>query len=240
MELDDSGVRAGVWTFEHPVHCPRFVLFPMAHVAEAAFYKHVTARVRRCDLAVVEGIVGKSHHAKAVVSVYDLIDRFDHLGLVVDNIDLRALSIPLVRPDMTGAAFDRNWKRAPIRHRLLLRAAMVPFQLEFMRRQITRRDVAKVLDAQVGSMNVSIEDEQAHRVASRVWDSLIDDTERDRRLGEALTSIHVKRSQESIAVAVVYGAAHMRAAAGHLRTLGYRSTGCERLTVFSFDSPASG
>ena len=113
---------------------------------------------------------------------------------------------------------------------------MVPFHFEFMRRQVTRRDVAKVLDAEVGSMNVSIEDERAHRVASRVWDSLIDDNERDRRLGEALTSIHVKRSQESIAVAVVYGAAHMRAAVGQLQTLAYRSTGCERLTVFSFDA----
>jgi len=123
MELDDSGVQAGVRTFRHPVHCPRFVLLPMVHVAEPAFYEDVTARVRRCDL-----------------------------------------------------------------------------------------------------------------VASRVWDTLIDDTERDRRLGEALTSIHVKRSQGSIAVAVVYGAAHMRAAVSHLRTLGYGSTGCERLTVFSFDA----
>jgi hypothetical protein len=140
MEVDESGVCSHVRTFEHPVHRPRFVLLPMAHVAEPAFFEDVTARVRRCDLAVVEGIVGKSHHhAKTVGSVYDLIDRFDHLGLVVEKIDFRASSIPLVRPDMTGAAFDRNWKRSPIRHRLLLRAAMVPFHLAFMRRQITRR-----------------------------------------------------------------------------------------------------
>jgi hypothetical protein len=92
MEVDDRAVRAAVWTFQHPINCPRFVLFPMAHIAEPAFYKNVTARVGRSDLAVVEGIVGKSRHAKAIVSIYDVIARMDHLGLVVENIDYRAMS----------------------------------------------------------------------------------------------------------------------------------------------------
>jgi hypothetical protein len=99
------------------------VLFPMAHMAEPAFYENVTARVGRSDLSVVEGIVGKSRHAKTMVCIYDVVARIDHLGLVPENIDYRAMSIPLVRPDMTGEAFDRGWQRAPIRHRLLFRAS---------------------------------------------------------------------------------------------------------------------
>jgi hypothetical protein len=236
MEVDDRAVRAAVWTFQHPINCPRFVLFPMAHIAEPAFYKNVTARVGRSDLSVVEGIVGKSRHAKTIVSIYDVIARIDHLGLVVENIDYRAMSIPLVRPDMTGEAFDRGWQRAPIRHRLLLRASRLAFAFGSVRRHATRRVVADVLDAQAGSMNVSIENEKYHRVASRLWDTLIDDNDRDRLLVQALTSIHEERSQESIVVAVVYGAAHMPAVVRHLQTLGYQSTECEWLTVFGFDS----
>jgi hypothetical protein len=211
MEVDDRAVRAAVWTFQHPINCPRFVLFPMAHIAEPAFYKNVTARVGRSDLAVVEGIVGKSRHAKTIVCIYDVVARIDHLGLVVENIDYRAMSIPLVRPDMTGEAFDRGWQRAPIRHRLLLRASRLAFAFGSVRRHATRRVVADVLDAQAGSMNVSIENEKYDRIASRVWDRLIDDDERDRLLVQALTSMHEERSQESIVVAVVYGAAHMPA-----------------------------
>jgi hypothetical protein len=60
-------------------------------------------------------------------------------------------------------------------------------------------------------MSVSIENEKYDRVASRVWDRLIDDDERDRLLVQALTSMHEERSQESIVVAVVYGAEHMPA-----------------------------
>jgi hypothetical protein len=237
MEVDDRAVRAAVWTFQHPINCPRFVLFPMAHVAEPAFYENVTARVGRSDLAVVEGIVGKSRHAKTIVSINDLVARMDHLGLVVQNIDYRAMSIPLVRPDKTGEAFDRVWRRAPVWHRLLLRACRLAVAFGSVRRQVTRRLFADVLDAQVGSMNVSIEYEKYDRVARRVSDSLSSINERDRLLVQALTSIHEERSQESIVVAVVYGAAHMPAVVRHLQTLGYQSTECEWLTVFGLDSP---
>jgi hypothetical protein len=201
VEVDDRAVRAAVWSFQHPINCPPFVLFPMAHMAEPAFYENVTARVGRSDLSVVERIVGKSRHAKTIVCIYDVVARIDHLGLVVENIDYRAMSIPLVRADMTGEAFDRGWQRPPIRHRVLFRASRLALAFGSVRRHVTRRVVADVLDAQAGSMSVSIGNEKYDRVASRVWDRLIDDDERDRLLVQALTSMHEERSQESIVVA---------------------------------------
>jgi hypothetical protein len=56
--------------------------------------------------------------------------------------------------------------------------------------------------------------------------------ERDARLLAALTAVHELRSAEDVTVAVVYGAAHMRAALRGLGDrLGYRVRAVEWLTV---------
>jgi hypothetical protein len=59
--------------------------------------------------------------------------------------------------------------------------------------------------------------------------------ERDRLLLDALASIHRQRCQEPIAVAVVYGAQHMRAVVHGLSArFGYRPVAADWLEVFEF------
>lgn len=57
--------------------------------------------------------------------------------------------------------------------------------------------------------------------------------ERDKLLLDALASIHEQRRNEPIEVAVVYGAAHMRAVVHYLSTrFGYRPADADWLDVF--------
>jgi hypothetical protein len=55
--------------------------------------------------------------------------------------------------------------------------------------------------------------------------------ERDERLVAALDDLHARRAAEPVTVAVVYGAAHMRAAARGLTRHGYRVRTGDWLTV---------
>jgi hypothetical protein len=51
-----AGTRAAVHSFGHPDTPLRFVVVPMVHIAEAAFYERVEAMVTGCDLVVAEGV----------------------------------------------------------------------------------------------------------------------------------------------------------------------------------------
>jgi pheromone shutdown protein TraB len=57
---------------------------------------------------------------------------------------------------------------------------------------------------------------------------------RDTLLVRALDTIHQRRSQEPISVAVVYGAGHMPAVVRYLARYGYRPSSAEWLTVFGY------
>ncbi len=73
----------------------------------------------------------------------------------------------------------------------------------------------------------------AQRLLGSRW--LEDLDERDQRLISALSELHERRSGESITVAVVYGARHMRAVVRELaRQYGYRVRSAGWLTVTTF------
>lgn len=56
VEVTELSARCAVLTVRHREKPLRFVVFPMLHVAQPAFSREVTRRLRVLDLVVVEGV----------------------------------------------------------------------------------------------------------------------------------------------------------------------------------------
>ncbi|MFJ2509633.1 hypothetical protein ACIPEL_01755 [Streptomyces griseoviridis] len=227
-----AGVRSAVTRFWRPDSRVRFLLCPMIHLAEPAFYREVTARLRRdCDLVVAEGSGDAAPAADALVASYARLDGRERFGLVVQDIDPRTLGVPVIHPDLNGQEPQRGHREPPLRDRVTL-AALVPAVLAGMRLFGTRRYLARHLTTE----------DLLSRTEGRAQDAPpdVDDRvlgRRDRLLAEALTRLHHTAAGPRT-VGVLYGAAHMRAAATALTGLGYHADGADWLTVFTLDPPA--
>jgi hypothetical protein len=230
VEVTDlAGLRVVVWPFRRPGTPLSFLLFPMIHLGEARFYAEVAERLRSCDLLVVEGIGGRSASLRALTS-YKQLAGVERLGLVLQDIDVRALGVELIRPDMDAEDLDAGWRRVPWTERAAARV-LLPAVNWGLRLVGTRRMLADHM-----AMNDLPEGLDLEDLPFAGIDDLVVD-QRDRRLVDALAAIHAGRSHEPITVGVVYGAAHMRAVIRALWALGYRPGGGEWLTVFGILDP---
>ncbi|OIJ62767.1 hypothetical protein [Streptomyces mangrovisoli] len=224
-----AGVRSAVIRFTRPGTGLAFLLFPMIHLGEAEFYREVGARLRGCDLVIAEGVGEGSAGADALVASYQRLSGNERMGLVVQDIDLDALGVPVVNPDMAGAEFQRGFKRLPLKERALV-ATVVPAITAGMRLLGTRHWVAR---------HLATEDllSEAEETAADFWPGLDDllVRRRDQLLVKALTDQHRAHGHRQVpfTVGVVYGAVHMRAASEALTALGYHAADGEWLTVFT-------
>lgn len=58
IEVTDLAVRSAIIRLRRRETPLQFVLYPMIHVARPAFYAAVTARLKRADVVVAEGVGG--------------------------------------------------------------------------------------------------------------------------------------------------------------------------------------
>lgn len=214
------GTRSAVIRLRRKGSELQFVVFPMLHVASPRFYADVTARLRECDVLVVEGVSSRSVLTWALTASYRVIPKNRRAGVVVDNIRYADLGVPLVNPDVTAGELTRSWRTLPLRLRLMvwcMLPVVVVAQLLGGRKRLLSR-----------SIQVNDDDLPEHEV-----DELLAGVfggERDRRLFAALTELHAARSHERIDVAIVYGAAHVPPLVeAMLVTLGYRARSAEWL-----------
>ena len=229
-----AGVRSAVIRFTRSGTGLTFVLFPMVHLGEAAFYREVAVRLRRdCDLVVAEGVGEGSPGADALVASYQRLDGHERLGLVVQDIDFAALGLPVVCPDMSGAQFQEGFRRLPLKERAMV-ATVVPAMTAGMRLLGTRRWLAR---------HLAVEDlvSDSEQAVADFWPGLDDLVlrRRDRLLAKALTDFDRAYAGRTgpFTIAVVYGAGHMRAASETLSGLGYHAADAEWTTVFALDPP---
>jgi len=228
-----AGVRSAVIRFRGPGTELGFTLFPMIHLGEPGFYREVTARLRRCDLVVAEGVGAGSPAAEALAASYARLDGHERLGLVVQDIDYDTLGVPVVCPDMSGAEFEDGYRRLPLRERAVL-ATLIPAITAGMRLFGTRRYVARHLATE----DLLSEAEEAALDTLPGLDDLVM-RRRDRLLVRTLTEYHHAHTARTgpFVIGIVYGAEHMRAASEALTGLGYHAADAEWVTVFPLDPP---
>jgi len=229
IEVSVTGVRSAVITLRSAGTPMRVILVPMIHLGSPGYYRSVTARLAGCDLIVAEGVSGRSVVASALTLAYRLPARSRRLGLTVQDIDYASLGIPIVRPDVTARQFRERWRSVPALQRLAVWCLVPPFALAFALLG-TRRTLSRYLA--LDDLPTPLED-QARQMIPQLTELLLD--HRDGLLVDCLASIHQAHQSESIDVAVVYGAEHMRAVAHELlRRYGYRPREAEWLNVFDF------
>ncbi|WP_431901370.1 hypothetical protein [Nonomuraea sp. bgisy101] len=210
IETSIIGVRSAVLTFRRPGSPMRFLLIPMVHVAEQAFYDQVAERLRGCDLIVAEG------EPYADLLLHRRISRIRVDGLVhqLVGLDVESLGVPLLWPDRDD---DRGRWFSLVMDAL----TAVPDWLTTIRFPSGGIDVT----------DLTGHDGWAGGRAKQVWRKLMLH-ERDKRLLDLLTRIHEERGEEPITVGVPWGAAHMMAVAGCLFSeFGYRVVAAEWVTV---------
>jgi hypothetical protein len=226
IEITAAGIRSAVLTLRRRETPMRFVVFPMLHVGTPEFYDAVADRVRRCDIAVVEGVSGRSPLLRALTLSYRAARFNRRTRLVTQSLDCRELGVPVVRPDVDADQFEAGWRKVPLSDRLLVWAAL-PVVMT-MRLFGGSRLIWYGLE-DLNDLPSDLEQEyEFHN--PEMYEALMH--ERDRRLLAALSELHERHCSENIDVAVVYGAAHVPAVVhGLLLHHGYRARGGEWLTV---------
>jgi hypothetical protein len=229
IEVSVTGVRSAVITLRAPDRPQRIVLFPMMHLGEPTFYAGVTVRLGQCAVVLDEGIREQSLIARALTISYRLPGRRGRLALVEQRIDYSRLSAEVIRPDMTGRQFRAGWQGVPVLQRaafvLLAPVVGAGFWLLGTRRMVARYAAAEDLP---DAAEVMLRNE-----APALTELLLD--RRDALLAAALDEVLVQYRDESIDIAVVYGAAHMPALTRYLLAkYEFRPRDAEWLTVFDF------
>ncbi len=228
IEVTGLGVRSAVIRLRRRETPLQFVLYPMIHMAKPAFYAAVTTRLKRADVVVAEGVgAGERSVLTGALTLSYTVLRFNRrAGLVTQDIDYAALSVPVVRPDVSAAEFAAGWQRVPLAHRLMvwcLLPVIVVARLFGGTRMIWSRSV------EVNDLPSAEDEEVADQLPE--LDAAFGG-ERDDRLLAALCQLHELRGAEAIEVAVVYGAAHIPVVVqGLLERYGYRARSADWITV---------
>lgn len=228
IEHSIIGTRSAVLRLRRPGSALQFVLFPMLHIADPAFYREVTRRLRETDLVIAEGVRGSSALTTGLTLTYRVIPANRRSGLVTDDIDYRSLGVPVLNHDASSGEVEKSWRALPWRFRLLvwlLMPYLLVFQLVGGRRRLLCPDI------EVSDLPTR-QDELAGEDLELFEEALVD--KRDEGLRRALGEIVRTRSDEPIVVAVVYGARHMPGIVEYLMNAhGYRVREADWITVIA-------
>ena len=209
------GLRAAQLHFRHPESRVTVSLFPMVHVGDVQFYHDVHAAAFDHDVILVEGV--KSPVARRLTRAYRWLD-LERLGLVVqpnlarsDNGGAR-----VVLADLPTREFHDEWSKVPLRLRLTVSIGAPIYGL-LQRYLATRHSLAE---------RMCLEDRRSPEeilswtpYLQRFWACVRD--ARDARLIGCLAAELEAGGLGNKRIAVVYGAAHMRAVAAALASRGF-------------------
>jgi hypothetical protein len=185
----------------------------------------------------MDGLAGprrKWDAASALTASYQIPVRSRRIGLIEDNIDYRALGVPVLYPDMTDDEFAAAWRDIPGWQRTVALAAFPLYGLHLMAFG-SRHSLARGLE-----VNDTDWYERRAAAATGPGNELLTvvGEKRDRLLMTALEAVHDTCAGEAITVAVVYGAMHVPPITNGLRSRhDYSVRSAEWLTVFGLEQP---
>lgn len=200
----------------------------MIHIGSPGFYEKISEHLQRSDAIIHEGVV--SHKASIIFRVQRILARFNNDGLVhqSEGIDLHPLRDRLIHGDVSMATFDQEWRSIPLWVRGLLQAVL-PFAAIYLAMTGTKRTIARVLAMDDLPSREEVLDDS---VISSEVDRLVLDV-RDTKLLDSINRCFHERRAEPATVAILYGAAHMRAVIRFITgKLGYRAVSSEWVIVF--------
>jgi hypothetical protein len=209
IESSVLGLRAARWRLKRPDSEVEVTLFPMVHVGEPGFFREVYDDAFAHDVALTEGV--NSPIVRRLTLSYRWMLKSPSLGLVMQPRTPPDSRARIVHADLTAEELAAAWRKIPLWLRLLL-GVYAPY-LGFKRRWFaTRESLAK---------DMGIDDAPSLKEllgfspeADGINEVIL--ATRDRRLIERLDGVLEAAAGGPTRIAVVYGAAHMRAVIRHL------------------------
>lgn len=226
MQIVEStrwGVRTARLTFRSAGSGTSVTLFPMLHVGEPSFYERVYDDAFAHDAVLTEGV--KSPVANSITRSYRWIDRSPAMRLVVQP-RFPASRAKVLHADLSQDEFETLWRDVPLYLRLAIH--LLSPCLGLHRRWFGSRET---LAAGLTRDDLASQEELLSWTEETAFLNRVILDARDERLIERLFTT-LDASDAPTSIAVVYGAAHMRAASRALVRRGYACTDAEWMTVF--------
>jgi hypothetical protein len=200
----------------------------MIHIGSADYYREVRSRLDGCDVILFEGV--RSVRVKALTLSYSLMARRKRLGLVIQHaLRLEECRAKLLHADVTTGEFVDGWLRIPWHWRIMI-STVGPVYGAYRYLTASRASIAKDLGTEdLESREEILQSDDVPEFEEAIMHR------RDARLVKTIEGV-LGGNQEYQVIAVIYGAAHMRAViralTGRLR---YRVVHSEWLTVFKHE-----
>jgi hypothetical protein len=234
VEIDRAdGVRAAVVTMASDASSLRFVLVPLAPLAEAAHYDAVRARLRSCDLVVIARAPGRHTGALRVLGpdwrFFERLASGPHIRLAIPPDTWEGVDRPFVQA-LDSAAGDVRLDTP--RWLGFLDALARPVAIG-VRKLMTREVVGDVLAIEADQALRDVPaDRGLMRAATRHGDP-VRLAQREGLIG-AVRGLHAERQGQDLRVAVVHWVTPLPAVARALGALGYMPGEPEWIPVFGW------
>jgi len=228
VERSVLGVRAARQTMRSPDGEVSVTLFAMIHIGQASFYEQVYADTSQHDVVLVEGL--RSPVARIITSSYRWIDKAKLDLIVQPRHPVGASGKPrIVHADLSIDEFHREWRGIPLWLKLLM-TTFAPVIGLHRRVFATRESLAKAMEMEdrLSSEEVLSLDPRFAALRRTILHM------RDERLVERLGEELDRTMDRPKTIAVVYGAAHMRAVLKELGRRNFRTAGASWQVVMAF------
>jgi hypothetical protein len=229
VEESVIGVRSARLSFSSPTSGVRVTLFPMIHVGEPEFYRSTYLDAQLHDVVLLEGV--RSPVVTRITRSYRWTERSKSLsGLVVQpRFPDDGSNRKIVHADLLPEEFEAEWRKVPLWLRLAV-SVLSPLIGLKRRWHYSRSALAKEMsceDQPSLSELLAISPETGALTQSILH-------ARDERLIERLRDELDAFEMPSKSVAIVYGAAHMRAVVRELTgNRNFAVCGAEWRTIMS-------
>jgi hypothetical protein len=200
----------------------------MIHAGAPEYYAEVSRRLATCDVVLFEGV--RSTQSWLLTRSYAIATRRKRLGLVLqsDGLDYALVKSRGVHADVTAAQFSGTWAKAPLVQRLAI-LMFAPLYGVWLFLTATRASIGRRMSTEEVESNKDVDLLES---MPEIQEALL--TSRDAKLVADLSSA-VESNGADKRIAVIYGAAHMRAVSRLLTgKYRYRVVESEWITVFGY------
>jgi len=227
LENSVLGLRAAQLRFANKELAVSVSLFPMVHIGDPEFFQTVYKDAFSHDVVLVEGV--ESPVVKRITTSYRWINKTG-LGLIIQPKypAVETVKAQIVHADLSLEEFHEEWRKILLKLRA---AALLLSPILGLKRRFfaTRASLSE---------GMSMDDlESRDDILS--WDPTFAALDhcilgaRDARLVETLKAQISRSSHKDQQIAIVYGAAHMRAVLGELKRQKFMFVESHWQTIFS-------
>lgn len=222
LEHSIIGLRAARHVLTRPTPKQQVTLFPVIHLGDPKFYETVHAAAATHDTVLVEGVASKT--VRHLTRAYRWAAP-ERLGLVVQP-KFTSDRTRVIHADLPGPEFDALWRGAPWAERALLEVGAALMGL-WLRGTATRHSLGR------GLCTNDLKDRDDLLIWSPRRASILAALQdaRDAALCSKITEL-LREDPAPASIAVIYGAAHMRAVTRALDREGFVVSDSEWITVF--------